>query len=226
MGKVFKTNFLSALVEAWEHNQLDFFGAAQKYENLDNLRQLMNLVANKKWVVWCEAPINGVQQIYDYLARYVHRPAMADSRINRIENERIFFSCKDYQDRDQTGKATVKETSLSIMDFIQRFLLHILPKGFQKVRYNGLMSSAAKNTKLQQAFKILGHTIQHTMRTIKQILKQLLSRDVDICQACGASHFVTNILLTNRKWMIHNIKWNPNRAPLSYIIISHKTPFF
>jgi hypothetical protein len=57
MGKVFKDYFLSALVQAWENDQLDFYGGAQKYEDLQSLRELLERVANKKWVAWCEAPI-------------------------------------------------------------------------------------------------------------------------------------------------------------------------
>jgi hypothetical protein len=130
-----------------------------------------------------------------------------------MENDRVYFSYKDYQEEDESGKAKVKETDLAIMDFIQRFLLHVLPSGFQKVRYYGLLSSAARKTKLQKAYLLLGHTVQHTMRTIKEILKHLLGRDIDVCEVCGATHFVTKILLPDRMWKIKNITWNAGRAP-------------
>jgi len=213
MGKIFKDYFLSSLVRAWEDNQLDFFGASQKYEDLDLLRELLIEVANKKWIVWCEAPIKGPKQIYDYLARYVHRPAMADSRIQQIEKGRVLFSYKDYQDLDKESKAKVKQTGLKIMDFISRFLQHVLPSGFQKVRYYGLLASSNQKTKLSTAKNLLAPGVQHTVRTIKQIIKHLVGRDIDQCERCASRQFVTSPILPNRKWIDYNIQWSAKRAP-------------
>ena len=86
----------------------------------------------KKWVVWNGAPAKGVEQIYEYLGRYVHRIAMADSRILEVKNKEVTFSYKDYTTAQANKKAEVKTMKLGVFDFIGKFLQHLLPPYFQK----------------------------------------------------------------------------------------------
>jgi len=100
----FKKYFLQMLREAYENDELEYHGDAQQYEHVKNLRALFEIIQYKKWVVWNQPPAKGVKQIHEYLARYVHRVAIADSRVSNIYNNEISFSYKDYRKEDGHGR--------------------------------------------------------------------------------------------------------------------------
>ena len=103
----------------------------------------------KKWITYCKRPFGGHKQVLEYLGRYTHRVAISNNRIKRIENGKVVFEYKDYRDNRS------KEMALSPVEFIRRFMLHILPEGFFKIRYYGILSSRKKKAALERCRELL-----------------------------------------------------------------------
>lgn len=124
MSQVFRSRFIDALREALP-------------DKMDQ-RQIRELY-QKKWVVYAKRPFNGPASVIEYLGRYTHKIAISNHRIKDVSENRVTFSYKDYRQN-----AEVKEMTLDPMEFIRRFALHILPKGFVRIRHYGILSSTAK----------------------------------------------------------------------------------
>ena len=93
----------------------------------------------KKWLVWAKPPFSGPEAVLAYLARYTHRAAIANSRLIALDQRGVTFRFKDYR---RNGQARYRTMTLSADEFIRRFLLHVLPKGFHRIRHYGLLASA------------------------------------------------------------------------------------
>ena len=104
-----------------------------------------------EWVVYAKAPFEGPDQVLDYLGRYTHRVAISNNRLLDIENDQVRFKWKDYRGGDQ-----VKTMTLSAGEFIRRFLLHVLPNGFQRIRYYGFLGNRHREEKLAVCRHLLG----------------------------------------------------------------------
>jgi len=127
MSMVFRGKFVALLKEFLQEKGIEFS---------DDLRQA---IYKKEWVVYAKRPFGGASQVIEYLGRYTHKIAISNHRIQSIENENIVFNYKDYGDG---GK--VKTMTLRATEFLRRFCLHILPKGFRKIRHYGILSSRNK----------------------------------------------------------------------------------
>jgi len=130
----------------------------------------------KKWVVYCKRPFYGPQQVIEYLGRYTHKIAISNHRIRSIEDATVSFSAKDY--RQAGKKRTVK---LSDQEFIRRFSLHILPRGFTRIRHYGILSSASKNILLPVICKQIG--------SVALTVKEKVIHKV--CPSCRKGELVT-----------------------------------
>ena len=104
-----------------------------------------------KWVVYAKAPFAGPQQMVDYVGRYTHPVAIANHRIVDIENGQVKFNWRDYRDRNQQ-----KMMTLPVEEFIRRFLLHVLPSGFHRIRYYGFLGNRYRKEKLEHCRQLLG----------------------------------------------------------------------
>ena len=114
--------------------------------------KLQNELYGKTWVTFCKRPFGGPEQILEYLSRYTHRVAISNHRLKKVEDGRVYFQWKNYR---KGGKQ--EETSLEVFEFIRRFLLHVLPKGYFKIRYYGILASRNRH-KLWTAQEILGNS--------------------------------------------------------------------
>jgi hypothetical protein len=104
-----------------------------------------------EWVVYAKRPFAGPQQVLDYVGRSTHRVAISNNRLLDIENDQVGFQWKDYRHGDQ-----IKTMSLSADEFIRRFLLHVLPNGFQRIRYYGFLGNRYRRAKLDHCRHLLG----------------------------------------------------------------------
>lgn len=102
-------------------------------------------VWKKKWVVYCKPTLQGADQVLQYLARYVHRVAITNNRILAVEDDRVTFRYRKTKNRKKDWKSRWVSMTLPVMEFMRRFLQHMLPKGFHKVRYYGLLGSANRS---------------------------------------------------------------------------------
>jgi len=151
LSRVFRGKFISLLKKAYLEKKLKFEGEISPLKQSKKFKQLLDLLYNKEWVVFCEKSQKNCSRIIEYLARYSYRVAISNDRIIGIKNDRVFFRYKDYQEK---GKRKVME--LEAVEFIRRFLLHVLPEGFCKIRYYGILASRNRTSKLKYIRKALG----------------------------------------------------------------------
>lgn len=177
LSRLFRGKFLAALTKT----PLVFHGCASLYANPNTFSNLLDRCYAKNWVVYCKPPFKDVSGVIQYLGRYTHRVAISNSRILRMENGMVTFKWRDYTDRRKE-----KILTLSAVEFIRRFLLHVLPKGFMKIRHYGLLGNRNKTKKLLVC-KRLTHTPVRQKEKLPtlQLLNKLIGRDVSTCPVCG-----------------------------------------
>lgn len=149
MNKIFRAIFLKGLKALKTEGQLRL--PYQMKGDAIHFKRLLQVLYHKEWVVYTKKPFAGAQHVVNYLGRYSHRVAITNSRIVHIDKQRIRFIYKDYR-----ASAKKKVMSLSGVEFIRRFCLHILPPRFRKVRQYGFTSNASKAKRINQARLALG----------------------------------------------------------------------
>jgi hypothetical protein len=150
LSRVFRGKVLSYLKEAFQHGQLAFHGQQEYLAEPDAFLRLIGGLREREWVVYAKPPFGGPEHVLKYLARYTHRVAIANQRLLKIENDQVFFTWKDYARENQ-----VKTMALPAVEFIRRFLLHVLPSGFMRIRHYGLLANRHRQEKLQQCRQLL-----------------------------------------------------------------------
>jgi hypothetical protein len=121
-------------------------------DTIADFATLKSLCYRKNWVVYCQKPFFGPEGIIRYLGNYTHRVAISNHRIEAFENDKVTFSYKDYK-----SDSVQKSMTLDVNEFIRRFLQHILPSGFYKIRYFGLLALCNIQSKLQICFNLIGN---------------------------------------------------------------------
>ncbi len=135
----------------------------------------------KEWVVYCKPPFKDAACVVEYLGRYTHRVAIANSRILSISGGRVSFKWRDYKDGGRW-----KIMTLSAMEFIRRFLLHVLPKGFMKIRHYGLLGTRDKEKRLKFCKLLTGTKItEKLVLAAEDLLFKICGHDPYLCPACG-----------------------------------------
>ena len=186
LSPIFKAIFLKLLTKAFETDQLEFFGQAKLYEDITQLRQLFAVLQRKKWNVYAKKPFGGPAQILNYLSRYTHRVAISNHRIVGLKNNQLTFSVKDYKRKNDKGLPIIKNLTLNVLEFIRRFLLHVLPKGFQRIRYFGILAIRNRKTILKKVQTLLNHQPPAISPLHwKERLEQLTGVHPDTCPFCG-----------------------------------------
>jgi hypothetical protein len=140
----FRKKFLRQLGQAFRTGKLRFSGELGSLAEPNAFRTLWEKADHIKWVVHVKPPFGGPQRVLKYLARYTHRVAISNHRLHSLENGRVRFEWKDYADRGRT-----KTTSLDAVEFIRRFLLHVLPSGMVRIRQFGFLANRVRQHKLE-----------------------------------------------------------------------------
>jgi len=189
ISDLFKKKFLYYLRKSYDRGELRFEGELRTMKEITGFKKMLSELYSKKWITYCKQPFGGPEQVINYLGRYTHRVAISNHRIKSIEDGKVTFSYKDYRDENK-----IKEMSLESGEFMRRFLLHILPDNFYKIRYYGILSSRNKKTKLTQCRRILRekeniegeNTGEKTViiKSWKEMLYELTGVDIDQCPEC------------------------------------------
>ncbi len=153
LGKLFRGKFLALLELARKDGQLEFAGSTAELADPLEWAGLRDRLYRKDWLVYAKPPFGGAEQVFRYLGRYTHRVALSNHRIVNVADGKVTFTVKDYKDG-----ARRKTMTLSAVEFLRRFLLHVLPKGFVRIRHYGLYASRNVNTKLAVARRLLEPT--------------------------------------------------------------------
>jgi hypothetical protein len=156
LSKVFRGKFIEGLKQAYAQGELELPGELAQLEDEQVFEAWLDELVSKNWVVYAKAPFSGPLQVLRYVSRYTHRVASSNSRILSLEEGLIRFSYKNYkkQDESERDEELWEEMELPVDTFIQRFLYHVLPKGYHRIRYYGFLSGSAKAV-CQQAWEEL-----------------------------------------------------------------------
>jgi len=153
LSQLFRRLMCQRLAAAHAQGALQFFGDNAALHDAEAFRAFLKPLRRTKWVVYAKRPFAGPDQVLSYLARYTHRVAIANSRLVAFDGARVRFKWKDYR-RD--GKARYGVMTLDVHEFIRRFLLHVLPDGFHRIRHYGLFANANRVENLAKARALLG----------------------------------------------------------------------
>jgi len=151
LSRVFRNKFRALLERAFQRGELQFFGELEPLANADAFQRFLATVAGREWVVYAKRPFAGPEQVLDYVGRYTHRVAISNNRLLDIAEAKVSFRYKDYR-----HDAQQKTMTLQAEEFIRRFLLHVLPEGFQRIRYYGFLANRSREQKLTRCRELLG----------------------------------------------------------------------
>lgn len=183
MAKLFKGKFLSGLKELHDAGKLCYEGNALKYRNRYEYQELIDICYRKNWVTDIRESFAGAETVMNYLGRYTHRIAISNSRILRMDENTITIRVKDY-----AAGGRQKELTLEGVEFIRRFLMHIPPKGFVRIRHYGILSNHNKRKLIPICRNLIG--CREFLRRFRkgdnvQAIKILYKKDVTVCPYCG-----------------------------------------
>jgi len=190
LSRLFRGLFLHYLGNAFAAGKLRFFSALQQLnERAAFLRHLAPL-RTAEWVVYSKRPFAGPQQVLEYLGRYTHRIAISNNRLLSVDEEKVRFRWKDYRNGDRIGTMT-----LSAEEFIRRFLLHVLPDGFQRIRYYGFLANRYREPKLTRCRELLGMppsspTACSRSDDYREHYEALVGRSLKQCPICHHGNMV------------------------------------
>ena len=177
MSRKFRGKFLYYLKQA----KLEFNGSQEYLADLCQFDNLMSTLYRKEWYVYCKRPFKTTSSILEYLGRYTHRVAISNHRIVNYDDRFVTFKWRDYN--DNSAEKTMKLTPL---EFIRRFLLHVLPPQFTKIRNYGFLGSATKAKKLKLCCSLLNFISPKKIElTTLDLIKKLTGIDITLCPKCG-----------------------------------------
>jgi Putative transposase/Transposase zinc-binding domain len=152
LGKLFRRLFLTRLIALHDAGRLAFFGNLAPLADRRAFQHHLSPVRHKRWVVYAKPPFAGPEAVLAYLSRYTHRVAISNRRLLAFDETGVTFRYKDYR-RDSADRQQVM--TLGVDEFIRRFLLHVLPRGFHRIRHYGLLASSARKASLARARELL-----------------------------------------------------------------------
>ncbi|WP_316978860.1 IS91 family transposase [Shumkonia mesophila] len=152
LGKLFRRLFLTRLIALHDAGRLAFFGTLAPLAGRRAFLHHLSPVRKKRWVVYAKAPFAGPEAVLAYLSRYTHRVAISNRRLIGFDETGVTFRYKDYR-RDGADRQQVM--TLAADEFIRRFLLHVLPRGFHRIRHYGLLAGASRQAGLDRARELL-----------------------------------------------------------------------
>jgi hypothetical protein len=191
LSLVFRGKFLDLLKQAFDQGKIP-----PANEKIKELRK-------KNWVVYAKKPFGSPQTVLDYLGRYTHRVALSNNRILALENGQVTFSYRDRRDKDR-----LKSMTLDAHEFIRRFLLHVLPDGFMRIRHFGFLANRAKKHALPQCRKLLGFNPalpEHPERSAQNLLLELTGIDLSRCPSCQKG---TMIVVGELPRISRSLRWD------------------
>jgi hypothetical protein len=151
LSRLFRAKFLASLRDAFDRDALGLHGKLQALADGSHRRRLLRDLAAREWVVYAKPPFGGPTQVLKYLARYTHRVAISNQRLVALENGTVTFRWKDYAH----GNAH-RTMTLDAVEFLRRFLLHHLPRGFQRIRQYGFLANRVRKIQLPRCRELLG----------------------------------------------------------------------
>jgi hypothetical protein len=206
LSRLFRGKFVAYLRAEYEQGHLAFHGQLEYLTERDEFARLLRGLSKIEWVVYAKPPFGGPDRVLKYLARYTHRVAISNQRLVALSDGEVTFSWKDYAD----GNA-VKEMTLDVREFTRRFLLHILPRGFVRIRHYGLLANRCRRERLERCRKLLEHGVN----------EQSLARAVEVDNPCSTDLEPKTCPVCKRGRLIIVEKFVPQPIALPTVIVAY-----
>ena len=193
LSRLFRRFFLAKLSDAHRTGQLQFFGEHAALTETNTFTQWLQPLRQCEWVVYAKRPFAGPAAVLAYLSRYTHRVAIANSRLITLDEQGVTFQWKDYR---RKGRVRYKTMTLTADEFMRRFLLHVLPAGFHRIRHYGLIANTTRNNNLAKARALLrrehtqGPTKAETNSTDTAGSARCDASATFVCPDCGADMII------------------------------------
>jgi hypothetical protein len=153
LSRVFRGKFKDALKEAVQQGKISFHGQLSHLAERRHFTRLIQSLYSQKWVVYAKPPFGGPEHVLNYLARYTHRIAISNHRLLSFDGQNVTFRWKDYAHSNKQRKMT-----LTADEFLRRFLLHVLPPGFVRIRHYGFLANRHRTEAIALCRKLIGET--------------------------------------------------------------------
>jgi hypothetical protein len=182
LSRVFRGKFLQRLQQARDRGQLEFHGAQAQLQEPAAWARWLQQAYGTEWVVYAKPPFGGPEQVLKYLARYTHRVAISNDRLLRLEDDQVTFRWKNYAQRGRW-----QELTLPVEEFLRRFLLHVLPAGFVRIRQYGFLSQAQRASSLAWCRRLLWTVplAQRAAGPVPAAAPLPEARPAALCPRCG-----------------------------------------
>jgi hypothetical protein len=190
LSRLFRGVFLDGLQQARAAGKLHFNGSLRRLSDADAFARWIKACYHNEWVVYAKPPFGGPKQVLDYLGRYTHRVAISNDRLISLQDGKVTFWWKDYRAGNRQKRMT-----LEAEEFIRRFLLHVLPRGFVRIRHYGWLANAQRRQKLALCRKLLGveppePEQEASDQNLGDAGKGLTAASFIMCPACGQGRMV------------------------------------
>jgi len=185
LSRLFRRRFLEALVQLHGAGRLKFFGEHAALKQARAFTDWLAPLRKCEWVVYAKRPFAGPQAVLAYLSRYTHRVAISNQRLIALDERGVTFRWKDYRAK---GEAPIKTMTLSAAEFMRRFLLHVLPSGFHRIRHYGLLANAGRRKNLAHVRQLL--QVPAEASPSKEPRTETV-QPTFICPHCGAGMVIT-----------------------------------
>jgi hypothetical protein len=190
LARLFRGKMLAMLMDAHDSGQLKFFNTHAGLAEKRTFKHFIAALRRIHWIVHCKAPFAGPEQVLRYLSRYTHRVAISNRRLVAADNTSIAFRCKDYR---INGPGRWKTMRLHPHEFIRRFLMHVLPKGFHRIRHYGLFANANRAENIATARTLLHIVPPADPQEQPDITPDALGVLPCPCPRCGARMIVIEV---------------------------------
>jgi hypothetical protein len=190
LSRLFRRRFLEELTMAHRTGRLQFFGADAGLSDPRVFARWLAPLREVEWVVYAKRPFAGPAAVLAYLSRYTHRVAISNQRLLALDERGVTFRWKDYR---ATGKTRYKAMTLALDEFIRRFLLHVLPSGFHRIRHYGLLANAGRRAHLALARELL-HAVPAAVEPSSSVAAPVaIAPPTFVCPDCGAAMRIVEI---------------------------------
>ena len=184
MSRLFRRLFMEKIQDLFAHGKLQFYGELDAIRDEPTFTDWSQQLKQKEWGVYAKRPFAGPEAVLAYLSRYTHRVAIANSRLVSMDEDNVSFKYKDYRDKGRTKHKTMILTS---QEFMRRFLMHVLPTGFHRIRHYGLLNSPDK---LSRAKRLLN--MPESEKTDEEGCEEVSTPFC--CRQCGQTMLIIAII--------------------------------
>ena len=195
LSRLFRRLFLEYLLKAFDAGKLEFFSSLELLGDRSSFLDYLAPLRQAEWVVYAKRPFAGPEQVLDYVGRYTHRVAISNNRLLDIAEGKVTFRYKDYRHDAQQKTMTLKAD-----EFIRRFLLHVLPAGFQRIRYYGFLANLYREQKLTCCRELLNMpepepTALETSKNYRERYEKLTGSSLWQCPVCRRGRMLVTAIL-------------------------------